>query len=283
MCNIIKFLKEKKAEEILLGIQLIGSIADKINAVGIVARATHGIASQWFQSIDFVEMAVGATRLIKFLAVPMYVVEDVQLMKRIATKVYKDPRNQVLDIMQSINLKACIIEGIGMCGAGLRAVGVVPLKVATVAGHVSTIGLFIQVITLAIDGYRFAQGVSHLMEFKGDRLGQTFDKLEAKSSFKAIYNVSKKKFRELRQTAENKMAFFEHFKLRAEFQLAHRATNILMTCLLMTAVILLTFTPLAVVGWSILGGLAIAALIYALVKWRIDHYLDEQMQHLSVA
>lgn len=283
MSSISKFFEEKQFERILPVVTLVGAIADKINAVGIIARATYGIASKWFPSIDFVDVGVGATRLIKILAVPMYMVQDFQLMKRIATKVYKDPANKVVDIVQSLNLKACIIEGIGMCGVGLRAVGAVPLKVAVVAGHVSTIGLFIQVITVAIDGYRIVQGVGHLKEFEGDQLSQTFDKLEKKHSFKTIYNVSKKKFKELRQTATNKAAFFEHFRFRAHVQLAHHATNILMTCLVMAAVILLTFTPFAVVGWSILGGLALAGLIYAVAKWRIDHYLNDQMERLRVA
>lgn len=259
------------------------------NDTGIFARAlTLGFAPEVIKNQSALALPseiAGGSRLIKLVYLPIHLNGLIDH----SGKTFEERKAHKRDIhvTSALNNAASVIEDVGLIGIGLDAIKLTASKTfLAVAGWLSSVGLFLQIVSVYSDYKKIKNAETHLSGIEKNDVNYLDDKTKYRS-FSDATGFKRKVIHRFMERAidmskkEKNDSLVNHFvsnlKSRIELGIFTKKLGILITISFTAAVIIHLIPPLALVGWGLIGVLALACLgitAYRLIKtYRLNQEL----------
>lgn len=262
------------------------------NDTAVVSRvATLGFAPTLIsQGALAVPSAVaGGTRLIKCVYLPLHINDLADQ----TSKAFEERKAHKRDIhvANALNSTACLIEDVGLIGLGLSAVKIVgSTAFQVVAGAVAGAGVILQVVSVYSDFKKIKNGEKHLKALDEKNVNYLKDKTQF-SSFSDAVGFKRKTVNGIMERIQTKAKeendptlegrYFANLKSRVELGIFARELNIFLSIMCAVAVIFQFIPPLALVGWGIIGAVALVTIALAIYRLVQTHKLNKELAALA--
>ena len=260
------------------------------NDMGIASRALAlGFAPEFIAnqaSLILPSEVAGGTRLIKCVYLPLHLnsVIDNSVKSFEARKAHK----QDIHVANVINYSACVVEDIGLIGLGLDAVKLVASKsLLAAANWLSSVGLFLQIAAVYSDYKKIKNGEVHL---KGIENYDYFNDKTKFHSFSDAVGFKRKVINGFMERVVDKSIhekdaslvghFIANLKTRIQLGIFTRKLGIILAICFTAAVVIHLFPPLALVGWGLIGALALASLGITAYRLINTYYLNKDLARI---
>lgn len=262
------------------------------NDLGIAARAvTLGFVPEIIknQSSLVLPMEVaGGTRLIKLVYLPLHLkgVIDHSVKSFEERKAHK----RDIHVASALNNVACVVEDAGLIGIGLDAVKLMASKtLLAVASWLSSVGLFLQIVSVYSDYRKIKNSEIHLQGIEKDDPNYLEDKTKY-NSFSDAVGFKRKVINGFMERVIDKSIknndktlvghLIANLKTRIELGILTRKLGIIITICFTAAVIIHLIPPLALVGWGLIGLLTVATLSIGAYRLINTYYLNKDLARI---